>query len=202
MKVIPPSFYTRNDTIAIAKELLGKLIVTELDGVRCSGIIVETEAYTGPEDRACHAFGFKHTARTAPMYLAGGVAYVYLIYGIYHLFNIVTNVAGQPHAVLVRAIEPLEGLEQMLLRRKLHSISPRLCAGPGLMSQALGITTVHTGLSLQGAPIWLEEGTTKIPDNDIVAGTRVGVAYAGKDALLPYRFSIKGNKWVSKAKGL
>ncbi|MBS1645038.1 MAG: DNA-3-methyladenine glycosylase [Bacteroidetes bacterium] len=202
MKVIPQNFYTRNDTIAIAKELLGKVIVTELDGVRCSGIIVETEAYAGPEDRACHAFGFKHTTRTAPMFLDGGVAYVYLIYGIYHLFNIVTNVAGQPHAVLIRAIEPLEGLEQMLLRRKLSSISPRLCAGPGLLSQALGITTAHTRLSLQGATIWLEEGKTKIPNNDIVAGTRVGVAYAGNDALLPYRFSIKGNKWVSKAKGL
>ncbi|MEO6832599.1 MAG: DNA-3-methyladenine glycosylase [Chitinophagaceae bacterium] len=200
--ILPSSFYTRPDVVAISRDLLGKVLVTEIDGVRSSGIIVEAEAYAGSEDRACHAFGAKRTKRIAPLYEAGGLAYVYLIYGIYHLFNIVTNVADEPYAILVRAIEPLEGIETMLARRKMEKLSQKLTAGPGVMSQALGITTKMTGLPLTGATIWLEEGAKLISEKNIVASTRVGVAYAEADALLPYRFSIKDNPWVSKAKGL
>lgn len=200
--ILPNSFYTRADVIAISRELLGKVLVTEIAGLRTSGIIVETEAYAGPGDRACHAFGAKRTKRTAPIFEAGGIAYVYLVYGMYHLFNIVTNVMDEPYAILVRAIEPLEGIEAMLLRRKTEKLLPKLTAGPGIMSEALGITTALTSSSLQGPSIWLEDRGISISKKDIVARTRVGVAYAGEDAFLPYRFSIKGNQWVSKAKGL
>lgn len=200
--ILPDSFYTRTEIVAISRELLGKILLTEINGVRTSGIIVETEAYAGPEDRACHAFGLRRTRRTAPMYEPGGLAYVYLIYGIYHLFNIVTNVAEEPYAILIRAVEPLEGIEVMLARRKMETVSAKLTAGPGVMSQALGITTAMTGMSLSGPEVWLEDGPKSIAAKNIVAGTRVGIAYAGADALLPYRFSIRHNPWVSKAKGL
>ncbi len=199
---LPTSFYTRNDVVLISRELLGKSLVTQINGVRTSGMIVETEAYAGPTDRACHAYNWRHTRRTAPMYLEGGIAYIYLIYGIHHLFNIVTNIADQPYAILVRAVEPQEGIEEMLLRRKMQRPELRLTAGPGAMSTALGITTALTGESLQGPNIWLEDQGIHLAKKEIEVGTRVGVAYAGADALLPYRFSIRGNAWVSRGKGL
>ena len=186
----------------IARELLGKVLVTEIDGIRTSGIIVETEAYAGPIDKACHAYLSRNTIRTAPMFREGGIAYIYLIYGIYHLFNIVTHEEGEPYAVLVRAIEPLDGIDAMLDRRGMEALKPGLTAGPGIMSITLGITKSLSGESLQGPHIWLEDRSIKIPAKDIVATTRVGVAYAAEDALLPYRFLIRGNAFVSKAKGL
>lgn len=199
---LPPSFYTRKDVVRIARELLGKVLVTEIGGLRTSGIIVETEAYAGPTDKACHAYLHRNTKRTAPMFSEGGIAYVYLIYGMYHLFNIVTHEAGQPYAILVRGIEPLEGVDVMLERRGFESLRPVLSAGPGTLSIALGITTALSGESLQGPHIWLEDGVKKAPAKDIVAATRVGVAYAAEDALLPYRFYIRGNAFVSRGKGL
>lgn len=202
MKKLPPGFYTRKDVVKISRELLGKVLVTEINGRRTSGIIVETEAYAGPTDKACHAYLRRNTIRTAPMFREGGIAYVYLIYGIYHLFNIVTHVEGEPYAVLVRGIEPLEGVDTMLERRGFESLKPNLTAGPGTLTIALGITKAFSGESLQGPHIWLEDRDIKVPAMDIVATTRVGVDYAAEDALLPYRFYIRGNKWVSKGKGL
>jgi len=199
---LPDSFYSRKDVVKIARELLGKVIVTNLAGVRTAGIIVETEAYAGPTDKACHAYMHRNTQRTAPMFRAGGTAYVYLIYGIYNLFNIVTHGEGEPYAVLVRAIEPLEGIDEMLDRRGMEHLKPGLSAGPGILSIALGITRSLSGASLQGPDIWLEDRGIAVPAKDIVATTRVGVGYAAEDALLPYRFFIRGNAYVSKAKGL
>jgi DNA-3-methyladenine glycosylase len=202
MSRIPPSFYTRKDVVKISRELLGKVLVTEINGRYTSGIIVETEAYAGPTDKACHAYLHRNTKRTAPMFREGGIAYVYLIYGMYHLFNIVTGKEGAPYAVLVRAVEPRDGIDIMLERRGFDAPRHALTAGPGTLSMALGITKDFSGESLQGPHIWLEDRGIKVPAADIVAATRVGVAYAEEDALLPYRFYIRGNKWVSKGKGL
>lgn len=200
--ILPESFYTRKDVVKIAKELLGKVLVTEFDGVRTSGMIVETEAYAGVTDKASHAYGNRRTNRTEVMFAHGGAAYVYLCYGIHHLFNVVTNVADTPHAILLRGIEPLEGIDTMLYRRNKVKLQPSLTAGPGAMSMALGIHTTHTGVSLQGPQIYIEDRGIKINSKDIVAATRVGVAYAADDALRPYRFYIKDNPFVSKGKGL
>jgi DNA-3-methyladenine glycosylase len=200
--VLPESFYRRDDVVAIARELLGKVIVTDIDGRISSGIITETEAYAGIADRASHAYGGRRTKRTETMYAAGGVAYVFLCYGIHHLFNVVTNTVDVPHAVLIRGLQPLEGIDTMLARRGKARLQPSLTAGPGVLSQAMGIDTMHTGVSLQGPEITIVEGTELIRDTDIVTATRVGVAYAQEDALLPYRFYIRGNQYVSKGKGL
>lgn len=200
--ILPDSFYQRPDVVAIAKELLGKVVVTNFEGQYTSGLIVETEAYRGAADKASHAFGNRRTNRTEVMYGHGGVAYVYLCYGIHHLFNVVTNIEDVPHAILVRAVEPLEGIDIMLERRRKEKLQPNLTAGPGAMSEALGIKTKHTGLNLQGPEIYIEDRGIKIPLSQLISATRVGVAYAQEDALLPYRFYIKDNKYVSKGKGL
>lgn len=199
--ILPERFYTRRDVVKIARELLGKVLITNFGGMLTSGIIVETEAYAGVTDKASHAYGGRRTPRTEVMYMQGGAAYVYLCYGIHHLFNVVTNVRDVPHAVLIRAVEPLAGVEEMLMRRGKEQLQPSLTAGPGAMSVALGIHTAHTGLSLLGSEIYIEEGS-KVTEKQIVAATRVGVAYAMDDALRPYRFYLKDNKYVSKGKGL
>jgi DNA-3-methyladenine glycosylase len=200
--VLQQAFYTRTDVVKIAKELLGKFLVTNFDGIYTAGMIVETEAYAGVADKASHAFGNRRTNRTEIMYAEGGTAYVYLCYGIHHLFNVVTNIKDIPHAILIRAVEPVDGITDMLLRRGKDKVQPSLTAGPGAMSMALGIRTSHTGLSLMGNEVWIEDRGIKLPAKDIVSGSRVGVAYAQEDALLPYRFSVKGNPFVSKGKGL
>lgn len=199
--MLPEDFYTRKHVVQIAKELLGKVLVTNFEGERTAGMIVETEAYAGVGDKASHAYGGRRTARTETMYSRGGVAYVYLCYGIHHLFNVVTNAEDIPHAVLIRAVEPLEGVDIMLMRRNKPKLTPQLTAGPGAMSQALGINTGHTGLSLN-THIIIEDRGIKIKPREIIAGTRVGVAYAEEDAYMPYRFWIKGNPYVSKGRGL
>jgi DNA-3-methyladenine glycosylase len=200
--LLPPSFYTRTDVVQIARELLGKVLVTSIGERYTSGMITETEAYAGPLDKASHAFGNRRTRRTEPMFGEGGIAYVYLCYGIHHLFNVVTHGAGVPHAVLIRAVQPLDGTDIMLERRGMVEMKPSLTAGPGAMSAALGITSMLTGVSLQGPQVYIEDRGFKMPLGDIAAASRVGVAYAKEDALLPYRFFLKGNKFVSKAKGL
>ncbi len=194
--ILPPSFYLHEDVVQVAKDLLGKVIVTKMDGITTSGIITETEAYAGVTDKASHAYGGRRTNRTEVMYARGGVAYVYLCYGIHHLFNVVTNVKDVPHAVLIRAIEPLKGIDVMLQRRKKEKLQPQLTAGPGAMSMALGILTSHTGLSLSKGIITLHDEGIKV--ENIIATTRIGVDYAKEDALLPYRFYIAGNKFISK----
>ena len=201
MSKLPLSFYLRDNVVQISRDLLGKFLVTDIGGEGITaGKIVETEAYAGEIDRASHAFGGRYTKRTQVMYEEGGRAYVYFIYGFYNLFNIITNEFRTPHAILIRAIEPAEGIEIMLKRRKMDKVKPNLCAGPGLLTQALGITRDHNGISLLGDVVWLEDRGITIPKKEISAGPRVNVHYAGKDALLPWRFSIKDNKWVSKAK--
>ena len=191
-------FYQREDVLAICRQLLGKVLCTNFNGSLTTGIIVETEAYAGVADMASHAYGGKRTNRTEIMYSPPGTAYVYLCYGIHHLFNVVTNVEGVPHAVLIRAIEPMEGIDIMLQRRKISKLLPKLTAGPGILSQALGIQTIHSGISLLGDEIWIEN--IKPKSFDIISSPRVGCQYAGKDAHNPWRFRIKGNKWVSPAK--
>jgi DNA-3-methyladenine glycosylase len=192
------SFYRRDDVVQIARELLGMYLFSCIDGQLCGGRIVETEAYHGRIDKACHAYNGRRTDRTEIMYAEGGLAYVYLIYGIHHLFNIVTNEAGKADAVLIRAIEPSHGLEIMSLRRGVSADSPRLSSGPGLVSQALGINRRHYGLDLGGNTIWVEDRQDSPADEEVLARPRVGVAYAQEDAWLPWRFSIRNNDWVSK----
>ena len=197
---LPLSFFGREDTLAIAKELLGTLLVTEINGKRTSGKIVETEAYLGRDDRACHAWGGRRTTRTEIMFAKGGYTYVYLCYGIHHLFNVVTHQEGEPHAILIRAVEPVEGIPAMLERRGKEKLHTSLTAGPGSMSQALGITTEHTGNLVEGPPIWIEGAPGTVLEESIISSPRVGVGYAGEDALLPYRFRIRHNVWTSPAK--
>jgi len=199
---LPDSFYQRSDVVQIARELLGKVIITEKAGITTSAMITETEAYAGVTDKASHAWRGRRTQRTEVMYAAGGVAYVYLCYGIHHLFNVVTYKEDIPHAILIRAASPLEGTDIMLERRRHERLTPSLTAGPGSMSMALGIHTNDSGIWLQGPEIRLEDRRIIIPEHEIVATPRIGVAYAGEDAYLPYRFYVKGNPYVSKGKYL
>lgn len=196
-KILPLKYYQTNDVLSLSQDLLGKFLMTCINGKRTGGMIVETEAYRAPEDRASHAFGNRRTKRNEAMYLAGGVSYVYRCYGIHSLFNIVTNIENIPHAILVRAIEPIEGIEEMLLRRNKERLERTLTAGPGALAQALGIDIMHNCLPLTGKIIWIEDRGIKIDLNDIVAGPRIGVDYAGEDALLPWRYRIKNNSWTS-----
>lgn len=200
-KKLPRNFYTNQDVLAISKALLGKFLVTKLNAnTITAGMIVETEAYRGSEDKASHAYGNKRSTRTETMYMCGGHAYVYLCYGMHHLFNIVTAIKDLPHAVLIRAIEPIDGIDLMLKRRKLATLSPKLTAGPGSLTKALGITTLHDTVDLCGEKIWIEDRNIQIKASNIVPGPRVGVAYAQEHAQLPWRFKIKDNPWVSPAK--
>ncbi len=187
IRPLPRSFYVRDKVVNIAHELLGKVLVTNLNGRRTSGMITETEAYAGRTDRASHAYAGRRTARNEPMYAQGGRAYVYLCYGIHHLFNVVTNLEGEPHAVLIRGIHPLEGQDAMLARRGGTKLTTN---GPGTLSVALGIRTAHSGTDLLSGPIRIEDHGVPVPDGAIVIGPRIGVEYAGPDALLPYRFRV------------
>ena len=197
MKKIPLEFYRRENVLQIARELLGKLLVTKKEGITTSGRIVECEAYAGAPDKASHAFGGRITKRNKVMYEAGGLAYVYLCYGIHHLFNVVTHAKGIPHAILIRSVEPVKGIETMLYRTGKKQLDSSLTRGPGNVSKALGIYTSDTGLSLTGRTIFLTDDGFLYPGKDIHASPRIGVDYAGADALLPYRFYIKGNPFVS-----
>jgi DNA-3-methyladenine glycosylase len=199
-KKLSPDFYTRLDTLQIAQELLGKTLVTAFGDERTAGMIVETEAYLGVQDRASHAFGGRFTDRTRTMYACGGTAYVYLCYGIHDMFNVVTSQEGDPQAILVRAIMPTQGIETMTQRRRLSKVNYNLTAGPGAAARALGIKVQHSGLDLQSDLIWIEESDAIVSKMEIIASPRVGVAYAGNDALLPYRFRIQNNPWTSPAK--
>jgi len=199
-KKIPRSFYNRDDVVGIAKDLLGKVLCTNIDGVFTSGIIVETEAYNGRTDKACHSFTHGKTNRTKIMFDTPGYSYVYLCYGIHYLFNVVTNKKGYADAILIRGIEPLEGIEFILARRNKLKLERSVGGGPGIASQALGITTIHYGLDLLGSQVWIEDRKIKVQDSQILSSPRVGVDYAGEDAKLPWRFRIRGNRFTSPAK--
>ncbi|MCH8331794.1 MAG: DNA-3-methyladenine glycosylase, partial [Bacteroidetes bacterium] len=166
----------------------------------CRGIIVETEAYAAPIDQASHAWNNRRTERTETMYMQGGVAYVYLCYGIHKLFNVITNVKDIPHAVLIRAIEPLDGIDLMLKRRRKEKMAPLLTAGPGALSEALGINLSHDASRLDSDKLWIEDRGITYKTTEIEARPRVGISFAGEHADWKYRFSVQGSKWVSKAK--
>lgn len=185
MSTLPRAFYTGDDVVAIARALLGKVLVTRFGRTATAGVITETEAYAGIGDRASHAFGGRRTPRNEMMYAEGGTAYVYLCYGIHHLFNVVTNADDVPHAVLIRAIHPVEGQSMMLRRRSGTQLTT---GGPGTLTQALGIRTAHNGTDLLDGTIRIEDRGLIVPDRSIITGPRIGVGYAGADALLPYRF--------------
>jgi len=194
------NFYSGSDPVIIAKALLGKILCTNFDGILTSGIIVETEAYNGRFDKACHSFIHGKTDRTEIMFGRPGIAYVYLCYGIHHLFNVVTNTEGRADAVLIRGIEPVNGIEKILERRNKTKLERAVGGGPGIASQALGITIADYGTDLTGNKIWIEDREIPIPASQIIESSRVGVDYAGEDAQLPWRFRIKDNKFTSPAK--
>jgi len=195
---LPESYYLNQDVLHLSKDLLGKYLFTCIDGITTGGYIVETEAYNGIIDKASHSYGNRITPRTKTMFMQGGIAYVYLCYGIHEMFNVVTSVEGQPHAILIRAIHPTEGLEAMLYRRNMIALKPNITQGPGSVAKALGISRAINAISLQGDTLWIEDRGLTFTDEEIAAVPRVGVDYAGEDAFLPYRFYVKGNPYVSK----
>lgn len=197
---LPQSFYLRDDVVQISRELLGKYLCTQANGVITGGMIVETEAYRAYGDKACHANQDNRTDRTEIMFAEGGHAYVYLCYGIHHLFNVVTNQRDTADAILVRAIQPVDGIDTMLQRRGRTQSDRNLTGGPGRLTEALAITTQNYGAKLTGNRIWIEDRDTTIADDSIIASPRVGVDYAGEDALKPWRFRIDGNRYTSPAK--
>ncbi len=189
-------FYQRRDVVRIARDLLGKGLFTQEKGTRTGGIIVETEAYSYTE-RGCHAYQNRMTHRNEVMFGAGGHAYVYLCYGIHHLFNVVTNRKGKADAVLIRALEPTDGIDLMMSRLHLKNQN-RITSGPGKLTRALGIDRNFNGVGLGSDHLWIEDVGIKVPKNEITASPRIGIDYAGQDALLPWRFRVKDNEWTSK----
>ncbi len=196
-EVLSKKFYQNSDVVQVARGLLGKFLCTAFNGQLTTGMIVETEAYCGENDMACHACRFGKTSRTEVMFGAGGHAYVYLCYGIHHMVNVVTNEEGKADAVLIRALEPAEGVETMTQRRG-KKLAQRLTAGPGTVGEAMGIKTYDNGTSLSGSKIWLEDRGLHVSDRAIVSKSRIGVDYAGDDALKPWRFYLKDNSFISR----
>jgi DNA-3-methyladenine glycosylase len=195
---LPEEFLTRTDVVQIARELLGKVLYTSFNNEITTGFITETEAYAGVVDKASHAYNNRHTARTEIMYRTGGCAYVYLCYGMHTLFNIVTSVQDDPQAVLIRGIEPLHGIEIMKKRKGKSILGPKDGIGPGNITKLLGIKIIHSGLNLCDNVnfengIWLRDEGIRVLDLEVKTGPRIGVDYAGVDALLPYRF-----QWIKK----
>jgi DNA-3-methyladenine glycosylase len=197
MKKLPLSFYSRKDVVLIAKELIGKILVTKFDNIITSGRIVETEAYLGITDRASHSFGGRRTARNEHMYAAPGTAYVYICYGMHQMLNVVTNEKEIPDAVLIRAIEPMQGIETMLKRTGKKKLDKTLTRGPGNVGKAMGIFKMHSGKYLLDDEIYLLMDDFKIAKDSVSVSKRIGVEGAGSDAMRPYRFYLKGNKYVS-----
>ena len=198
-QILKRDFYTRADTLKVARELLGKrLVVPSASGVRVSGRIVEVEAYLGVEDRAAHSYGGRRTRRTETMFGVGGTVYVFFVYGMHHQFNVVAGPEGQPHAILVRAVEPEEGIELMRERRPVPK-ERELTSGPGKLCRALGLDLTFDGEDLTTSRrVWLEETGVKFKPEQLASGPRIGVAYAAEDALKPWRFWVKGNEYVSR----
>ena len=192
---LPESFYLRSDIVQVSRDLLGKVLTTNLDGCITKAIITETEAYEGETDKASHAYGGRRTKRTEPIYQTGGRAYIYLCYGIHHMFNVVSNVEGIPHAILVRAGRPHQGEAEMLRRRGKSKADKSLLAGPGSLGKALGIRTTLTGTDLAGEEIWIEDQDISVDDAEIIVGPRVGIDYAEEDASRPYRFILSASSF-------
>ncbi|MGN6264523.1 MAG: DNA-3-methyladenine glycosylase [Ginsengibacter sp.] len=198
MKKVPLSFYQRKDVVKIARELLGKIVVTRFDGSTTSGRIVETEAYVAITDKASHSFGGRRTPRNEHMYSPAGTAYVYICYGMHQMLNIVTNEKEIPDAVLIRAIDPLEGITTMAARTRKKEKDATITRGPGNVGKALGIFKHHSGLFLLDDEIYLLDDNISFGDEQVGVSKRIGVESAGADSELPYRFYVKGNKFVSR----
>jgi len=196
MARLPLSFFLRDDVVQIAKDLLGKVLVTAWNGQTTTGRIVETEAYAGEIDKASHAFRGK-TQRTTVMFSEGGVAYVYLCYGIHQMFNIVSNKKDHAHVILIRGVEPLTGIDVMLERTGKKTLDNTLTRGPGNVGKAFGFHTSQCGISLISDELHIAEDDYKLNESMIGCSPRIGVSYAGDHALWDYRFFIKGNKFVS-----
>ncbi|MEN9685173.1 MAG: hypothetical protein RLZZ28_959 [Bacteroidota bacterium] len=197
---MPLKFYRERNVCSVAKQLIGKVLVTTFDHQLTAGRIVETEAYNGMTDKASHAWNGRRTARNEHMYAAGGVAYVYICYGMHHLFNVVTHEAEIPHAVLIRALEPMVGINHMLKRCGKIKAACSITRGPGNLSKALGIDKQHSGIPLTGNEIYLLDDGFRAKKMQVLATARIGVESAGEDALLPYRFLLKNNPYVSARK--
>lgn len=190
--ILPVYFYTRENVVEIAKELIGKILISTINGKLTGGIICETEAYAGTSDKACHAYNFRRTPKNEVMYWKGGCAYVYFTYGLHYLFNVVTNLENIPEAVLIRGIIPITGFDTILKRRKKTYLYEEICIGPACVTEALAITKKHNGSSLLKGPIFiLNNDIIHIPPSIIENTPRIGVEYAQEDSLLPYRFVIK-----------
>lgn len=197
MKRIPREFYLNYDTVSIARDLLGKLVVVPDDqGRRVSGMIVEAEAYLGADDRAAHSYAGRRTPRNEVTYGSGGHVYVFFVYGMYYQLNVVTGPADHPHVVLIRAIEPVDGVEIMRERRG-KMPDKNLTSGPGKLCIALNIDRSLNRADLCGGRIWLEDHCL-FADDEIAAGKRIGIDYAGDDVANPWRFWVKDNSFVSK----
>ncbi len=198
-KKLPASYYQQDDVVNIAKDLIGKKIVSNINEELTSGIITETEAYRGYDDKACHAHLGRFTDRTKIMYESGGVAYVYLCYGIHHLFNIITNSKNHADAILIRAVEPLDGVEVMLRRRKKEKLDKTLTSGPGNFSKAFALSKAHYGADLTGDEVWIEYNEEfRFRESEITTSKRIGIDYAEEDKNLPWRFYLNTSKFVSK----
>jgi DNA-3-methyladenine glycosylase len=194
---LPADFY-HNDVVLVSRQLLGKYVFSFIDDKLTGGIIVETEAYKGPEDRGSHAYNNKRTPKNEMMYAAGGVAYMYICYGIHDMLNVVTGKEGTSHAALIRAIEPIEGLGFMRHRRQLFNKDVRLCQGPGALAKAMGLTKSLNGANLQGGVIWIEDRGLFYPEEAVSSSARVGMNFDGIYKTIPWRFYVKGNPFVSK----
>ena len=197
MKKLSREFYTRADTLLIAQDLLGKtLVIPNTNGARVSGMIVETEAYLGIEDKAAHSYGNRRTKRTETMFATGGTVYIFFIYGMYFQFNVVVGEKDVPHAILIRAVEPIENIKLMRDRRgPMKDVN--LTSGPGKLCIALGVDKTFNNEDLLGNRAWLEKGA-KISVEEIVCGKRVGIDYAEEYAEKLWRFWIKDNSFVSR----
>ena len=201
MALLPRSFFTRTDVVQIAKDLLGKVIVSNLDGLYTAGMIVETEAYRAPDDKGCHAYQNKLTTRTSTMFEVGGTSYVYICYGIHDLFNVVTGPKGIAHAVLIRAIEPVDGVEHMIERRGMAKAKKEIVNGPGKFTKAMNITKAQNNISLltKTNNLWIEDRGIQVDHTDLVSGPRVGMGRSVAECSnWPWRFRVKDNKWTSK----
>ena len=195
---LPQSFYLDNNVIEISQSLLGKILVSNIDNTITCGMITEVEAYLGSNDKASHAYNNKRTDRTKAMFLKGGIAYIYLCYGIHHLLNVVIGEKDIPHAILIRSIQPRDGINTMLNRRNFKDLKKELTNGPAKLTKALGINMEFNCISLSSNKIWIEDHDITINKKDILSSSRIGVDYAGEDAKLPYRYYINNNKWISK----
>lgn len=197
MKKLSRKFYAQEDTLQIARELLGKnLVIPTKSGERISGMIVETEAYLGEIDKAAHSYKGRRTARNEITYALGGHAYVFFIYGMYFQLNVICGEKEVPRVCLIRAVEPIEGIEIMRERRGKMK-DQNLTSGPGKLCIAFGIDKTFNGEDLLGERIWLEDHRT-FSDEEVSIGKRVGIDYAEEFAEMPWRFWVKENRFVSR----